>query len=144
MWLQGAWACTCAYVYVVLLIQQATRMRHIVTSFVASRSAPHFSTLSLKRYDFREKVIEHKMCAFIFSTTLSKTFLILRGNKRGIVKNVETSLCKVPAILAGFLMKIEFSRRIFETKLKYQISSKSLKWEPSCSTRTAGRTDRRT
>ena len=57
----------------------ATRMRHIVTSFVAPRSPPHFSTLSHKRYDFRKKVTEHKMCVFILSTTFAqKTFLILR------------------------------------------------------------------
>ena len=30
----GAWACACAYVHIALLIQQATRMRNIVTSFV--------------------------------------------------------------------------------------------------------------
>jgi hypothetical protein len=30
-------------------------MRHIVTSFVAPVAAPHFSALSHKRHDFREK-----------------------------------------------------------------------------------------
>jgi hypothetical protein len=30
-------------------------------------------------------------------------------------------------------MKFEFSRQVFEKKLKYQISSKSVMWEPSCS-----------
>ena len=34
-------------------------------------------------------------------------------------------------------MKLEFSRQIFEKKqLKYELSSKSVKWEPSCSMRT--------
>jgi hypothetical protein len=47
----------------------ATRMRHIVTSFVAPRSPLYFSTLSHKRCDFRKKVIKHKMCVFIFYTT---------------------------------------------------------------------------
>jgi hypothetical protein len=37
-------------------------------------------------------------------------------------------------------MKHEFSRQIFEKKLKYQISSKSVQWEAS-SVRTDGRTD---
>ena len=59
--------CTC--VHVALFIQHATRMRHIVTSFVAPQSPLHFSTLSHKRCDFRKKVIEHKMCVLIFSTT---------------------------------------------------------------------------
>ena len=59
-----------AHTYIIaLLIQQATRMRHIVTSFVAHRSPLHFSTLSQNRCDFRVKVIEYKMCVFIFSIT---------------------------------------------------------------------------
>jgi hypothetical protein len=30
-----AWTCACAYVHITLLIQHATRMRHVVTSFMA-------------------------------------------------------------------------------------------------------------
>jgi hypothetical protein len=37
-------------------------------------------------------------------------------------------------------MNLEFSRQIFE-KYSYQISSKSVQWEPSCFMRTDGRTD---
>ena len=74
----GAWACACAYVHVALLIQYATRMRHIVTSFVVPLAPPYFSTLSDKWHDFQKEVTEHEMCVFIFSTILSKTFLILR------------------------------------------------------------------
>ena len=51
----GAWASARACVHVALLIQHATRMRHIVTSFVAAQSPPNFSTLSHKRHDFRKK-----------------------------------------------------------------------------------------
>jgi hypothetical protein len=54
---------------VALLIQHAKRMRHIVPSFVASLAPPHFSTLSHKRHDYREKVPEYKMCVLILSTT---------------------------------------------------------------------------
>jgi len=43
------------------------------------------------------------------------------------------------------LIKLEFSQHIFEKKiLKYQISQKSVQWEPSCSVRTEKQTDRRT
>ena len=49
-----------------LLIQHATRLRHIV-SFVASLAPPGFSTLSHKQHDFRKKIIEHKMCVLILS-----------------------------------------------------------------------------
>ena len=41
--------------HVALLIQHETRMRHIVTSFVAPTSPQNFSTLSHKRCDFRKK-----------------------------------------------------------------------------------------
>jgi hypothetical protein len=56
-------------VLVAMLIQHATRMRHIVTSFVAVLAPPYFSTLSHKRQDLREKGNEHKMCVLILSTT---------------------------------------------------------------------------
>ena len=54
---------------VALLIQYATRVPHVVTSFVASLAPSHFSTLPHKRHDFRNKFVGHKMCVLIFSTT---------------------------------------------------------------------------
>jgi hypothetical protein len=40
------------------------------------------------------------------------------------------------------LMKLKFSRQIFEKKkLKYQVSSNSVHWEPSCSMGTDGQRD---
>jgi hypothetical protein len=59
---------------VALVIQHATRMRHIVLSSVASLAPPHFLTLPHIRYDFREveggggEVTVHKTCDLIFST----------------------------------------------------------------------------
>ena len=40
---------------------------------------------------FEKKVIEHKMCILILSTTLFKTFLILRRIQRDLGTNVKTS-----------------------------------------------------
>jgi hypothetical protein len=40
-------------------------------------------------------------------------------------------------------MKFEFSRNIFEKELEYQLSSKSVQWDSSCSMRTDGQADER-
>ena len=74
----GAWGCACAYVRVDMLIQHATRMRHVVMSFVAPLAPPHFSELSHKQCNFRKKILNIK-CVFLFSLQLlSKTFPILK------------------------------------------------------------------
>jgi hypothetical protein len=123
----GAWACACAYVHVALLIRHATRMRHIVTSLVVPRSPLYFSTLSHKRCDFREKVIEHKMCVLIFSTNLYKTFLILEELREISSKMSKRLYVKYP-LFCRILMKFEFSRQIFE-------KFRNIKFHPNPSSR---------
>jgi len=52
---------------------------------------------------FGKKVIEHKMCVFIFSAASSKTSLIRRRVEvRDILVNVHRSSHKVPVILVRF------------------------------------------
>ena len=58
----------CAYARVALIIQHATRHHTVICSLSGSTifldiSLPH------KGHDFRKKVIGHKMCISIFSTT---------------------------------------------------------------------------
>ena len=51
-------------VHVALLIEHATRMRHILTSFMARLAPLYFSTLSHKRHDKINKIdkIKHTFC----------------------------------------------------------------------------------
>ena len=50
----GAWACECLCARVSLLIQNATHMRQIVTSFMVPLAQLCFSTLSHIRHSFRK------------------------------------------------------------------------------------------
>ena len=53
--------------------------------------------------DFREKnVTEKEICVMIFSTTLSKTFLIPSRTERYIIIKVHSPSCKVHVILVIF------------------------------------------
>jgi hypothetical protein len=67
----GAWECayTCASARLVLLTQ------HLIACAVlpstASLTSPYLSMLSYKLHGFLQKVSEHKMCVFIFSTTFA-------------------------------------------------------------------------
>jgi len=81
---------------------------------------------------------------FLFSAQLLyETFLILRRTEQDMIKNVywfsHNTLYSCPVFV-----KLEFSLQIFLKVLKYQISWKSVWWEPSCSMQTDGHMDRQT
>jgi hypothetical protein len=83
------------------------------------------STLSHKWHNFRKIVTEYKMCALIFSTTLSETFLILRIIQQLIIINIQGLHVKYLILLSSFIETWIFStdfRKIFI----YQISWKSI------------------
>jgi len=132
-------------VFVASGIQEAMRMRRIILSPVACPALQYFSTISPKRHDFRGGgVIEHKMCVLIFSTTLSETFLILRRNERDKIKNIYTGLHVKYLLVFSGLNEISIFSTDFRKILEYQISWKSVQWEPSCSRRTDGWADGKT
>jgi len=58
-------------VSVALVIQHAKRMGRIITSSVACLVLQYFSTLSQKRYDFRKKSLNIKLCfGFLYNVCL--------------------------------------------------------------------------
>jgi hypothetical protein len=128
-------------VSVALVIQHAKRMSRIILSAAANPALPYFYTLSHKRHNFRgKKSYWTYMCGFIFSTTFvwknshSKNNLVRYYHKRTWVFTYSTRYsCQI-------LMKLEFSRQIFEKILKYQISCESVQWELSCYMPTDGLT----
>jgi hypothetical protein len=75
------------------------RMRLIIFPSVAYSTLQHFSTLSHKRYDFQEKLLNAKYVFWFSLQHLFETFLILRGIGRDMVVNAGFSSGTVPVIL---------------------------------------------
>jgi hypothetical protein len=120
-------------------MQHIIRMRHIIVCGL-SGSTVFFHIIS-QRHDFRKKkVIEHKkMCVLISLHLLSETFVILRRNAPDMIKNEywSSGACCCP-----ILMKVEFSRQIFEkcSNIKFNENPSSGSRVVPCG-QTEGRTD---
>jgi hypothetical protein len=129
-------------VSVTLVIQQAKRMRRIMLSSVVCplyHIFPHYLT---KGTIFGKK-LNIKRLFWFYLQLLSETFLILRRIRRDTITNVDMSSCKVIFIRVHYNETSIFSTD-FRKITKYQISWKSVQWEPSCSMRTDERMDGRT
>ena len=120
------------------LIQQATRMRHIVTSFVAPLVPPYFSTLSHIRHDFRKKVTKHKIVFSFFSTIFVWNISHSKRNSARHCHTFENVFIWSTRLSRRILMKLESSQHIFETS-----SNTKFYQNPSSGTRVVGwgRTD---
>jgi len=123
-------------VSVALVTQHAKWMYLIILSSVVCLALPYFSTLSHEQQDFskKKKVIEHKMCVLIFSTTtvcnICHSKNMVRYYKCTLVFTYSTSFSSQTLIFSTDFLKI----------LKYQISWKSIQWELCCSMWTDGQT----
>jgi hypothetical protein len=114
-----------ACVSVALVIQHAKRMRRL------SYSTTFFHIISYRR-GIKKKVLGHKMCALSFYVTFV-------GEIPHSEKNVICLQVKYPLFLSYFDENGTVSTN-FRKILKYQVSRKSVQWEPSCSMRTDRRT----
>jgi hypothetical protein len=111
--------------------------------------APYFQVWPVRLYNIfphylikgtiHEKVTELKHVFWFPLQRSSETFLILRRNEWNLTKNVYWSSRKVPVILVRLNKAWVFSAN-FRKIPKYQISWKSVQWEPRCSMWTDGRT----
>ena len=128
--------CVC----VVLFIQYVKHMRRNILSHVTCPAVPYFPTLSHKRYDFRKKKKIHwtqNVCFdFLYSVCL-KNFSFYEELSEMWSKGLIGVHVKYLLLLSEFNKTWIFSTDSAKI-LKYQISWKSVKWEPSCSMRTDG------
>jgi hypothetical protein len=79
---------------------------------VACPAQPYFFTFSHKRHDFgKKKVIEHKMCVLIFSTTAWN----VSHSKHNWAARYDQNICwssrKMPVILVRYWWKLNFIHR---------------------------------
>jgi hypothetical protein len=63
---------------------------------------------------FEKELLDIKFMLWFTPKRLSETFLIPRRIQRDIIVNVLLPSCKVPIILVYVLIRLEFSRHIFE------------------------------
>jgi hypothetical protein len=137
LWKSSEYYTTWVCVFVALGIH-AMRMRHIDLSPATFYSFPH---CLINGTIFENKFLNTN-CVYWFSLQfLSETFLILRRNERDIIKMYISLHVKYPLFVTDF-NKTWIFRTDFRKLLKYKISWKSVKWEPSCSMRTYRQTDR--
>ena len=101
----------------------------------ASLAPPHFSTPH-QRHDFRKTVTEHKTCVLIFSTTCIWNIFHSKNKSGRYCNKCRNVFIYSTSYFCYIVMKFKIFSIYFRKSLKYQISSKSVQWELSCSMRT--------
>ena len=92
----------CLCVFVALIIQHAMRMRHIMTSFMASLAPPYFPHYLKKSTIFGKKLVIIK-CVFSFSLeSLPEQCQILKIIQHDTIRTVRRCSCRDPVIPVGF------------------------------------------
>jgi uncharacterized membrane protein len=92
-------------------MQSASFLCIIILSSVAYLVLPYISKLYHNRHDYRKKVIEHKICVLIFSTTFTWNIFHSKKNSARYFINVRRSSCKSTHYSCQILIKLEFFDR---------------------------------
>jgi hypothetical protein len=102
----GAWALACVYSCI-------CNMERVILWRHSWPLAPSL-TLSHKRHDFLKKVIEHKMCVLIFSTTFVQNISHCKKNLARYRQKCEKIFVQNTRYSCRILKKLAFSWHIFE------------------------------
>ena len=95
-------------------------MRQVILHSVPCPAVTYFSTLAYKSHDFRKKkkVIEHKMCVWIFSTTFIRNISHSTKNLARYHHKYVSVFMYIAYCYCRILMKFEFSRWTFTKKVQ--------------------------
>ena len=129
----------CMCVRVTFLIQHVMSMFHIVTSFVAPLAQLYFLLYLIHGAIFGEKVTEHKMYVLIFTTTFTRNFSHCKKKWMRYCHECENVFMQSTRYSSRILMKLEFSRQIFERSVNIKIHQ--IPSSGSCSMQANRRTD---
>ena len=117
---------------IALVIQHAMRLLRTVICGL-HRCTIFFSHYLINDTIFeKEKFLCTKWLCWFSLQSLSGTFLIFRRTERDMIKSVYWSHVKYPLFLSDFNETWIFLTD-FRKILRYQISWKSVQWDPSCS-----------
>jgi glucan phosphoethanolaminetransferase (alkaline phosphatase superfamily) len=126
---RGAWSCACACARVALASMQRACA---VVLFVAFLAPLRFSTWRRERQDFPEKkFLNIKMCFSIFSTTCIWNISHSKKNWARYCHKCENIFNWISRYSWQILMKVEFSRQIFEKKKKKRSLNVTFNQNPS-------------
>ena len=129
-----------------LVIGHETRISSVsyILSSMACLSVTVFPHFLIKSTIFGEKIIAHKLCAFISYTIFVWNIFILRRIQVAIIINLHRHSCKVPLVLVRFLLFLNFLDIFFKNPYISNLSSwKSVRWQPRFIMRTGRQKEER-
>ena len=113
-----------------------------ILSSMACPALQYFFHIISQTVRFSKRLFDYKMCVLISSTNFVGKNFSFQEEPREIWSKMSSGLhVKYPLFLVYF-HETWISRVFFQKIPKYQISWKSVQWEPSCSMRTDGRRGR--